>query len=117
MGAELGACPNPGRFKAGACINCVRAYTFCFRLYGPPRRLPVPLPKEIDREGIDVEIRLKHVGSGITRPDCGRDCGLADYADDRRWRHLDTMQFTTELVAAVGLEGLLELRGASAYPS
>ncbi len=64
-----------------------------------------------------VEIRLKHVGSGITRPDCGRDCGLADYADDRRWRHLDTMQFTTELVAAVGLEGLLELRGASAYTS
>ena len=64
-----------------------------------------------------VEISLKHVGSGITRPDCGRDCGLADYADDRRWRHLDTMQFTTELVAAVGLEGLLELRGACAYTS
>ena len=46
-----------------------------------------------------VEIRLKHVGSGVMRPDCGRDCGLADHADERRWRHLDTMPFTTELVA------------------
>ena len=46
-----------------------------------------------------VEIRLKHVGSGVICPDCGRGCGLADHADERRWRHLDTMQFTTELVA------------------
>ena len=46
-----------------------------------------------------VEIRLKHVGSGVACPECGRDCGLADHADERRWRHLDTMQFTTELVA------------------
>ena len=31
-----------------------------------------------------VEIRLKHVGSGVTWPECGRDCGLADHADERR---------------------------------
>jgi len=24
---------------------------------------------------------------------------LADHAEERRWRHLDTMQFTTEMVA------------------
>jgi|GEM_PF-1754185 len=30
-----------------------------------------------------VEIRLKHVGSGVTCPECGRDCGLADHADGR----------------------------------
>ncbi|MBM4010902.1 MAG: transposase family protein, partial [Planctomycetes bacterium] len=44
-----------------------------------------------------VEIRLKHVGPEVTCPECGRPCGLADHADERRWRHLDTMQFTTEL--------------------
>ena len=46
-----------------------------------------------------VEIRLKHLGPGVAYPECGRNCGLADHADERRWRHLDTMQFTTELVA------------------
>ena len=46
-----------------------------------------------------VEIRLTHLGSGVSCPECGVACGLADHADERRWRHLDTMQFTTELVA------------------
>ena len=46
-----------------------------------------------------VEIHLSHVGSGVICPECGVTCGLADHADERRWRHLDTMQFTTELVA------------------
>jgi len=46
-----------------------------------------------------VEIRLCHVGTGVSCPECGQSCGLADHAEERRWRHLDTMQFTTELVA------------------
>lgn len=46
-----------------------------------------------------VEIRLGHVGSGVSCPECGHACGLADHAGERRWRHLDTMQFTTELAA------------------
>jgi transposase len=46
-----------------------------------------------------VEIRLTHAGGGVACPECDRDCGLADHAAERRWRHLDTMQFTTELVA------------------
>ena len=46
-----------------------------------------------------VDVRLKHIGLGVACPECGRDYGLADHADERRWRHLDTMQFTTELVA------------------
>jgi hypothetical protein len=45
------------------------------------------------------EIRLSHVGSDVFFPDCGEACGLADHADERRWRHLDPMQFTTERVA------------------
>jgi Transposase and inactivated derivatives len=46
-----------------------------------------------------VEIRVCHVGTGVSCPECGQSCGLADHAEERRWRHLDTMQFTTELVA------------------
>jgi transposase len=46
-----------------------------------------------------VEIRLMHIRLGVSCPECGSSCGLADHADERRWRHLDTMQFTTELVA------------------
>jgi len=46
-----------------------------------------------------VEIRLAHVGSGVYCPECSQSCGIADHAEERRWRHLDTMQFTTELVA------------------
>ncbi len=46
-----------------------------------------------------VEIRLSHVGCSVFCPECSGACGLADHADERRWRHLDTMQFTTELVA------------------
>ena len=48
-----------------------------------------------------VEIRVSHVGRAVACPECGRQCGVADHADERRWRHLDTMQFTTELVARV----------------
>jgi transposase len=46
-----------------------------------------------------VEGGLTHVGTGVSCPECGVSCGLADHAEERRWRHLDTMQFTTELVA------------------
>lgn len=46
-----------------------------------------------------VEIRLTHGGGPVPCPECGRECRLADHADERRWRHLDTMQFITELVA------------------
>ena len=48
-----------------------------------------------------VEIRLYHVGTGVIWPECSVACGLADHADERRWRHLDTMQFTTELIARI----------------
>jgi transposase len=46
-----------------------------------------------------VEIRLKSVGGRVRCPECGQSCGIADHAEERRWRHLDTMQFVTDLVA------------------
>lgn len=48
-----------------------------------------------------VEIHLEHRGGPLMCPDCGETCPQADLAPERTWRHLDTMQFTTELRARV----------------
>src|SRR5215207_193132 len=46
-----------------------------------------------------VAIRLAHAGGRVVCPECGALCGIADHAEERRWRHLDTMRFATELAA------------------
>lgn len=46
-----------------------------------------------------VEITLEYIGSGANCPECGKLAALADHAPERRWRHLDTMQFETILIA------------------
>lgn len=48
-----------------------------------------------------VVIRLEHRGQGLVCPECGGACSQADLAPERTWRHLDTMQFTTEIRARV----------------
>jgi transposase len=47
-----------------------------------------------------VEIHLERHGKGQC-PDCGVECPLADHGPERAWRHLDTMQFETRIVARV----------------
>lgn len=57
---------------------------------------------DLDLEGSRVGIRLEHPnGIPVKCPACGGACTLADRAPKRRWRHLDTMGFTTTLEAAV----------------
>ena len=46
-----------------------------------------------------VTIRLEHCGGPVACPECGNACTLHDHAQERTWRHLDTMQFETLLVA------------------
>jgi transposase len=47
-----------------------------------------------------VEIRLEHRrGQPVCCPGCGQQRPLKDHAPERTWRHLDTMQFETILVA------------------
>ena len=46
-----------------------------------------------------VEIFLEYVAGGGTCPECGVVTPLADHASERKWRHLDTMQFETILIA------------------
>lgn len=55
----------------------------------------------LDLKGNQVTIRLSHSGGSLLCPECGAACSQADKAPERTWRHLDTMQFKTEIQAAV----------------
>jgi len=48
-----------------------------------------------------VSIHLEFVGRRVVCPECGAECPLKDHAEERTWRHLDTMQFETRLTARV----------------
>lgn len=53
-------------------------------------------------ESRSVHINLRHRGSSkVLCPECQNPCSIFDHAPERKWRHLDTMQFETELRARV----------------
>ena len=49
--------------------------------------------------GKQIEIRLIYAGNQVECPVCGQTGKLYDHSGEQRWRHLDTMQFETILVA------------------
>jgi len=49
--------------------------------------------------GKQVVINLVYTGKSISCPECGETCSIYDQAPEQKWRHLDTMQFETILVA------------------
>ena len=55
---------------------------------------------KLDMPGKRVEVVLVSDAAKLTCPECGEACGRYD-SRERRWRHLDTMQFQTVLVAEV----------------
>lgn len=56
---------------------------------------------DLDLAGSQVVIRLSHAGGNLECPECGQSCSRADSAPERIWRHLDTMQFKTEIKARI----------------
>ena len=48
-----------------------------------------------------VTLSLEHLGGRVVCPECSAACSLKDHAEERQWRHLDTMQFETILKARV----------------
>lgn len=56
---------------------------------------------DLDLAGKQVSVCLSHVGGILACPECSGGCSQADLAPERTWRHLDTMQFTTELRARI----------------
>ncbi len=55
---------------------------------------------DLSEESHTVEIRIEHVGV-LNCPVCDAACGLYDHSAERRWRDLDTMGFTTFVVARI----------------
>ncbi len=55
---------------------------------------------DLDLAGQTVTVRLaRHPDTAVCCPSCRRQRPLKDHAAERQWRHLDTMQFETVLVA------------------
>jgi len=48
-----------------------------------------------------VDIHIEHSGKALSCPGCQGVCSKADMAPKRTWRHLDTMQFVTQIHASV----------------
>lgn len=55
---------------------------------------------ELNLEGGEVAVHVVHDGGVLMCPECGEPCGGYD-TRERRWRHLDTCQYRTILVAKV----------------
>jgi len=55
----------------------------------------------LDLDESQVVIDLHHRGGALVCPECSGSCSRADTSGQRTWRHLDTMQFRTEIQAAV----------------
>lgn len=51
---------------------------------------------EMAQKRVEIEMGWT-AGEALHCPECGRECGMKDYAAERRWRHLDVMRFETVL--------------------
>jgi len=51
--------------------------------------------------GMQIEIRLVYEGKLVRCPVCSNGCSIYDQAPEQRWKHLDTMQFETILIASL----------------
>lgn len=52
----------------------------------------------IEEGTLDLHV-VEQDSATFSCPDCGKPSPLHDHAPERRWRHLDTMQFRTEIVS------------------
>lgn len=55
---------------------------------------------DVDLPGTGVTVHIRHSGSDLACPQCGAACSGYD-TRERKWRHLDTCQYKTWLVAQV----------------
>ncbi|NTW32220.1 MAG: transposase, partial [Bacteroidetes bacterium] len=51
--------------------------------------------------GTRIEIHLEYIGPKVECPECGNAGRVYDLAPEKRWRHLDTMEYETHLIARV----------------
>jgi transposase len=56
---------------------------------------------KLEVAGRRVDIEVMHGPGPVSCPVCRRECARHDHAPERTWRHLDVMQFTTQIHARV----------------
>ena len=56
---------------------------------------------ELAAQRVEIRLGVQVTAKGLKCPECGNWSALYDRAPERRWRHLDTMQFETVLVARI----------------
>jgi len=57
---------------------------------------------DVDTEQMELTIHVIWTpGNKAPCPECNEPCTLQDHREERRWRHLDTMQFATVIVCCV----------------
>ncbi len=56
---------------------------------------------QLDVRSEALTLSLEFVGTHVVCPGCGAECSMKDHAAERRWRHLDAMQFQTTLIARI----------------
>lgn len=55
---------------------------------------------ELDRASAEIRVKVDHPrGSQFCCPECKTELPCHDHAEERRWRHLDSCQFKTSLIA------------------
>jgi len=59
------------------------------------------LDVDLNLESQTLTLALEYVGKRVVCPECEQACAKKDHAAERRWRHLDAMQFQTVLTARV----------------
>jgi len=55
---------------------------------------------EMARRLVDIEVEYD-AKKPVYCPECGKECARHDHAPERCWRHLDVMQFTTQIRARI----------------
>ncbi|KAA6230499.1 ISL3 family transposase (plasmid) [Chlorobium phaeovibrioides] len=54
---------------------------------------------DLSMTAMQVVIRLVYTGKNAICTECGETCSIYDQAPEQKWRHLDTMQFETIIIA------------------
>jgi transposase len=54
----------------------------------------------MDRRLVEIDVQWP-ANHQVECPECGRSCPIKDHREERRWRHLDTMQFQTIIKSRV----------------
>jgi len=73
-------------------------YSLLLGLVPPWTVVNVDLNMSEKRVDIDVQWPANHQ---VECPECGKTCSIRDHREERRWRHLDTMQFQTIIKSRV----------------